>query len=224
MEVIQTIFLFRGIERLLIQAGAITSIVLGVFLYKWGIQGSTELDGESVGFKFKLKNAAPGSVLALFGMAIMIAGISTQASVSQPVIDQSLQPGAPGGGSSGNQPPKTDPKDDAAGATSDPPAPPAKPLTPPSSKPEIRIAYGKDSPPVKNFLGQLQGLNPQKVEDPSSKVTELAGAASKLAGQTVASPQVQKLITDVSAAQATDAESARKSLEDWSQRAGPLLK
>jgi hypothetical protein len=72
---VEALFRFRGVERLLIEAGAIVCVVLGTWLYRAGVAGATQVAAEGLGFKFKMANAAPGTVLAFFGMAIMIVGL-----------------------------------------------------------------------------------------------------------------------------------------------------
>ena len=63
--------LVRGIERTAIVFGGIVSIVLGTLLFKWGIRGKQSASGGLGDFKFHIGNAAPGTMLALFGMAIL---------------------------------------------------------------------------------------------------------------------------------------------------------
>jgi hypothetical protein len=96
--------MFRGIERLVIELGAITTIVMGTLLYRWGIQGAQEVEASASGFSFKLKNAAPGSVLALFGMVVLVVGLRSplelsRTSQSTTQVQQGAKPqaGQPGG-------------------------------------------------------------------------------------------------------------------------------
>jgi hypothetical protein len=67
---------FRGVERLLIEIGGVTTIVMGTLLYRWGVRRPQQLEAAGSGFSFALKNAAPGSVLALFGMSVLLVGLS----------------------------------------------------------------------------------------------------------------------------------------------------
>jgi len=71
----EIVYILRGIERIVIEIGGITSIVMGTLLYKWGVKGREEVDAEGLGFAFKLRNAAPGTVLAFFGMSILVVGL-----------------------------------------------------------------------------------------------------------------------------------------------------
>lgn len=76
MSAEESLAVFRGVERLLIEAGGITAIVLGTWLYLRGVAGPQAGETHGPGFAFKLRNAAPGSVLALFGMLVLVAGLT----------------------------------------------------------------------------------------------------------------------------------------------------
>jgi hypothetical protein len=75
MQDLHLLVVFRGAERLLIEVGGLTTIVLGTLLYRWGIRSPQQLEASGSGFSFALKNAAPGSVLALFGMTVLVVGL-----------------------------------------------------------------------------------------------------------------------------------------------------
>jgi len=77
-EQITSAFIFYlAIFRLAMIAAGIASIILGYKLFARGVfprphNGSgTDFKGEGAGIKFKLKNAAPGTVFALFGAIII---------------------------------------------------------------------------------------------------------------------------------------------------------
>lgn len=69
---------FRGLERIIIQLGGITLVILGFLLYKWGVTGKASLSVERSGVRFQLLNGAPGLFFALFGAAILCLGIYMQ--------------------------------------------------------------------------------------------------------------------------------------------------
>jgi hypothetical protein len=75
MQDLHLLVVFRGAERLLIEVGGLTTIVLGTLLYRWGIRSPQQLEASGSSFSFALKNAAPGSVLALFGMTVLVVGL-----------------------------------------------------------------------------------------------------------------------------------------------------
>lgn len=72
---LETVILIRGIERIVIQCGALLLIILGMFLFKWGISDKSNLILKRKGFKFQLLNGTPGLFLALFGTVILLMGI-----------------------------------------------------------------------------------------------------------------------------------------------------
>jgi hypothetical protein len=71
-ELLDSILLFRGIERMLVVLGGIASILVGAVLYKWGVAGEASLKLERDQVKFQLINASPGIFFALFGAAILV--------------------------------------------------------------------------------------------------------------------------------------------------------
>lgn len=92
----------RGIERIIIQLGALLLILLGVLLFKWGISGNASLILEKKGFKFQLLNGTPGLFLALFGLVVLVTGINGKLVVEndlnslnklQSVLKQDQKPG-----------------------------------------------------------------------------------------------------------------------------------
>jgi hypothetical protein len=100
MSSTETLFIFRGFERLMIEAGAICCVVLGGLLFRWGIQGSSNIGGEGPGFKLRLDSVAPGSVLALFGMSVMAIALFRPVEVDlrtepRPAADMAAAPSGP---------------------------------------------------------------------------------------------------------------------------------
>jgi hypothetical protein len=109
MNAVEIVFLFRGVERLLIEAGAIVCVVSGARLLKSpGLpakptkkagsnepaanaapEDGTDFSAAGLGVNLKLDNAAPGSVLALFGMAIMGVALACPAKVNDLIPEAS---------------------------------------------------------------------------------------------------------------------------------------
>lgn len=87
MDMDQTLVMARVVERIIIELGAIAAMVMGVLLYRWGIKGRSDLSAEGEGFTFKMTNAAPGALLAFFGMAILIVGLRSPVHVTEPSSD-----------------------------------------------------------------------------------------------------------------------------------------
>jgi len=83
----EQLLIMRGLERLIIQAGAIVLVVVGALLFKWGISGAASLSAEGRGIRFSLLNAAPGLFFALFGMAVMGVGTWRQLTYDSIVLD-----------------------------------------------------------------------------------------------------------------------------------------
>lgn len=88
MENLTAFVLYLTFFRLAIIAAGITSIVLGYRLFARGVFPKTyvnpPLQGENVtaefaGAKFTLRNAAPGTCFALFGMIIIVVMFLLQA-------------------------------------------------------------------------------------------------------------------------------------------------
>jgi len=92
MDTYELLATFRGVERMIIELGGIAAMVMGTLLYRWGIKGPQDVEASGAGFTFKLGNAAPGSVLALFGMWILLNGLSHPLQISFPASP----PAAPG--------------------------------------------------------------------------------------------------------------------------------
>jgi hypothetical protein len=79
METTEILLLVRGAERLLIEAGAITCIVLGTRLFRDVRARASELSVKAPGYELQLREAAPGTFLALFGVCVLIYGLFAQA-------------------------------------------------------------------------------------------------------------------------------------------------
>lgn len=71
----QTVILLRGIERILVTLGGFTLIIMGLFLFKWGLSGLANLCIETNKFKFRLLNASPGIMVTFFGAALLFSTI-----------------------------------------------------------------------------------------------------------------------------------------------------
>jgi len=98
--------LYLLVFRLAIVAAGTVAIVIGYRLFCSGIAGSSEgnrassIDSSVAGMKFSLRNAAPGTLFALFGASL----ISVMLVQSSPSVDwQSMKPEQPQTSSS-NQP------------------------------------------------------------------------------------------------------------------------
>jgi hypothetical protein len=97
----EALFVFRGLERLMIEAGAICCVVLGGLLFRWGIQGASNIGGEGAGFKLRLDSVAPGTVLGLFGMSVMGIALFRPLEIdlrteARPAADVAAPPSDPG--------------------------------------------------------------------------------------------------------------------------------
>ena len=79
---VEWLVLFRGIERLVIESAAVVCIVLGALLLRWGVLPPQRLDVSGSTFRLSFKNAAPGSLFALFGMGVLLAGLASPLSMN----------------------------------------------------------------------------------------------------------------------------------------------
>lgn len=194
-DLLKTVFLFRGVERLLIQLGAIVCVVAGTLLYRWGITGTTDLKGDGIGVKFEVKNAAPGTVLALFGMIVMTAGLAYPArmDVAEPSASGSAAPPS----ASGRAAPPS-----ASGSVAPPAA--AKPAT-------TTFVYGDTQTQADQLVERLRNLTiePKAVAQLDSVVKEAERASACLPeGSSRGS-----FLCEVATAQGSSEEEARKALE-----------
>lgn len=167
-ELLRTIYLFRGIERLAIQVGAIGCIAAGTLLYRWGVQGNSNFSGEGAGFKFQLGNAAPGTVLALFGMIIMGVGLANPAHFDEkPSGEVALDASAP-------------PKTGAAQPTTAPSGPaqsaPNPSVTPPS--PGTSLSYAGTTSDVGRLVQRLSEEG--GTADPEKELAAVSSRAKDL--------------------------------------------
>lgn len=68
-------FILRGIERIIIDLAGVLSIYLGYRLFSTAMDATGELEASTQQFKLKMQRIAPGTFFALFGAAILIAGL-----------------------------------------------------------------------------------------------------------------------------------------------------
>lgn len=68
-------FIFRGVERLLVDMGGIASITFGFLLFKKSINEIGELFAKHGTTELTLRNVGPGVMFAAFGMAILIGAL-----------------------------------------------------------------------------------------------------------------------------------------------------
>lgn len=72
MELLDSLVFFRGLERLMVVAGGIVSIVCGMFLFKWGVGGEAKLLVRHKETQAQWVNATPGGIVILFGIAVLV--------------------------------------------------------------------------------------------------------------------------------------------------------
>jgi hypothetical protein len=75
---------FRGIERLIISSAGLSIIIVGLFLFKWGLSGAASIVVQAKSIKFQLLNASPGVIVVLFGTFLLYNGYSTRLEVKFP--------------------------------------------------------------------------------------------------------------------------------------------
>lgn len=85
-------FILRGIERIIIDLAGVLSIYLGYRLFSIAMDATGELEASTQQFKLKMQRIAPGTFFALFGAAILIAGLYN--SLSLDATGQSPTPSA----------------------------------------------------------------------------------------------------------------------------------
>ena len=79
-EVYTQVFMFRGIERLMIVVGGLIFGYLGYRLFLYGIdQGNGKLETESKFFKLTFSGSGPGLFFMAFGALILINGVYSTA-------------------------------------------------------------------------------------------------------------------------------------------------
>lgn len=69
MNPVELVLWFRGVERILIELGAIACVVMGTLLFRMRITSKADIEADVAGAKFKITETAPGLVMALFGGA-----------------------------------------------------------------------------------------------------------------------------------------------------------
>lgn len=69
---LETATSFRGYERLIIQASALTAIVFGALLFKWGVADKSDVMVQKNEFKVAWLNAPPGLILSGFGIFVCV--------------------------------------------------------------------------------------------------------------------------------------------------------
>ena len=73
METATGFLIYAALYRLAMIAAGVVSIVLGYRLFVRGVmpEGGTDVNGQAAGIKLSVKNAAPGTCFALFGVVII---------------------------------------------------------------------------------------------------------------------------------------------------------
>jgi hypothetical protein len=223
-HLLQMIFLFRGIERILIQFGAIGCIVAGVMLYRWGIAGTTDATGGNGVFKFEVKNAAPGSVLAMFGMIIMAVALGSPLSYGKPL--PALESTAHESNTSGASPKKARNKPETAdaGAPETPPAPGATTVAASTGTIQF-LQYSASSTTLDQFLESLQDqpLTEKELPNPQAILEGRSCQAAVLLRKTT-EPDEVKFLSEVAMAKAASSAEARKLLGEFGPAAQRLRK
>lgn len=168
---VQTLIYFRGFERLLIELGAIGCVVLGTLLFRWGVRGTSTVGAEGAGHKLQLTNAAPGTILALFGMIVMLTALISPTKIDLKV---SAEPSAPKAAtasmnasvpSTGGMPLGTTPAIASAPSTH------ALSVSPPAAKAgSLSILYGNNPTAVKQLLTDLQAVQLKSLEPEQAAV------------------------------------------------------
>lgn len=232
IEVLETVFFFRGMERLLIQVGGLMSIGLGVLLFRWGVQGATDVEGKGLGFDLKVKNAAPGTMLALFGMVILVAGIGQPATVDQQLIDgwnkvrqapsanlgpSSLPPAPPF--TSENEPGSASPEPTPTVST----PPKTEDTTPPHPTARVKITYADTRNKFVDFAQRLKAA--RGGEGAKERLAEFAAEARSFSRQGLDTKQ-SALLGDVvkQSSNAGDDEAADEALKKLRTKAKALVK
>lgn len=82
------LLIFRGLERLLIDFGAIIAIISGTLLFRWGIEAPMDLDVSSGGatpnpIRIRMLRASPGVVFCLFGTVILCVAIASPVTIRE---------------------------------------------------------------------------------------------------------------------------------------------
>jgi hypothetical protein len=193
-QTLHLLYLLRGLERLLIEAGAILCVVAGTLLYRWNVAGDMEASGTAGGASVKLSHAAPGSVLALFGMVIMVVALTNPAKYEEgPGVAPSPSASA------------------AAGGVAPPPS-----KTP--SGTEI-ILYADKSTPVVDFLQTLRDEQPEAAKA-GDELKALSERARGLVPKVLTGREL--LLTEVALAAPADSKAAAAMIEDFHLRAKTL--
>lgn len=83
MSIEELSVLFRGLERLVIVAGAITSLYLGYRLFVSGFDSEQSAEASGRGFTIRLMKVGPGVFFALFGTIVMTSVVLANINVTQ---------------------------------------------------------------------------------------------------------------------------------------------
>jgi hypothetical protein len=223
MEAIETILMMRGIERLVISAGGVAALVMGTLLYRWGVQGRTDVNAEGGGYSFKMVNAAPGGLLGLFGMCILVVSLRSTVSIDsrlwqgiQQDIDTKTLYSAVA-----TKPEVADVSDrDLGGGARAPENQTSDQRSNQGNRGGSQVittyvtyAYASTSPAVKTFLDGMRGISPEVITNDNAldQLTLYTKDASELA-KTEKDPQIKLFLRSVSKMKADDPESAREIL------------
>ncbi len=222
---VQTLLYFRGIERLLIVAGAIACVVLGTLLFRWGVRGASSVGAEGAGHKLQLTNAAPGTVLALFGMIVMLTGLLTPTKIDLK-NSSTAAPSAFMATSLSAAPQRTTELSAAAGASVPEPLIASNGPGPlqPSKATGLSILYGTNPAPVRQLLTDLQGIEIRSVEPEraATLLTQFRQRAGALKNDKM-DRTVSSFLQTVASAQTVDGADALGSLKHYRDRARELL-
>lgn len=219
---VQTLIYFRGIERLLIVSGAIACVVLGTLLFRWGIRGTTSFGAEGAGNKIQLSNAAPGTILALFGMIVMVVSIASPFK-----IDVKAPPASPVTEATSNAFAIATSVVAVASATSNVSPPSIPETTMPRSKRagvDASILYGNEAPLVKQLLTTLQGYEIKEMSDEDAllNLRDLQNRAGRI-DRTHANNDVIQFLAKLSNAKSSTGDDAKKQLVTFQSTVNRLL-
>lgn len=222
---VQTLLLFRGVERLLVVMGAIACIVLGTLLFRWGVRGTSSVGAEAAGQKIQLTNAAPGTILALFGMVVMLTALISPTRIDLRLVSTPPVAAPSTVGAAAASPSTLEPSVAARGSTSGAGAP-GNHLEPGHSVHQagLSILFGANPQPVRLLLSELQGLE-TKALDPEQALELLADfrRRAREIDDPRMHPGVRTLVQSVAAAGATDGNGALGLLKQYRAHARQLL-
>jgi hypothetical protein len=190
---------YRALERILIEVGAIVCVVLGALLYRTSMGGTSQVNAEGKGFKISLTNATPGSVLALFGMTVMVFGLIRPLKASQ-------QEGDNGRDSSNVLPSRAGSQ---AGDNH-------------GIEKTTSVVYDRNDTLLNQLLGEVQDLEPSQGA-PVEVLRAFAARAKGFRCPSLTGLGGQCFCSEMASAQTTDPDEARRSLADFRRRAKILL-